>query len=202
MAYELFETCVLVPGFSRSECASWVQAWGSIFAILAAVGIALHQAKHQAKLLQQSKIDADALRIGEKFAPAIAIIQAAIDEMNDQYQAGLSERVNSAFGVSKDFSERHKWFAKAFSGIEAHTMPSVESAKVVLRVQDLFRQADTIMADAAFKLNNMGTITSADLATFHDLLSDLRNESDVLKTEAVRMTLPHKPVSVEHEGEA
>lgn len=36
MAYEIWESCVLIPGFSRSECASWVQAWGSIGAILAA----------------------------------------------------------------------------------------------------------------------------------------------------------------------
>lgn len=33
MAYNVWETCVLFPGFSRSECASWVQAWGSIGAI-------------------------------------------------------------------------------------------------------------------------------------------------------------------------
>lgn len=202
MAYQIFESCVLVPGFSRTECASWVQAWGSIFAILAAVGIAWHQARHQTKLLLQSKLDADAQRIGEKFAPAMAIIQAAVDVMSDQYQAGLSERVNSSFGVSKDFAECHKLFAKAFAGIEAHTMPSVESTKVVLRVQDLFLQADTVMANAAFKLNNMGRVTSDDLATFHDLLKDLSKESEALKTEAVRMTLPHKPVSVEVEVQA
>lgn len=35
MAYDLWQSCVLVPGFSRSECASWVQAWGSIGAIVA-----------------------------------------------------------------------------------------------------------------------------------------------------------------------
>lgn len=35
MAYEIWQSCVLIPGFSRGECASWVQAWGSIGAILA-----------------------------------------------------------------------------------------------------------------------------------------------------------------------
>jgi hypothetical protein len=43
MAYEIWETCMLVPGFSRSECASWVQAWGSVAAILAAVAVANYQ---------------------------------------------------------------------------------------------------------------------------------------------------------------
>lgn len=200
MAYELFDTCLLVPGLNRTECASWVQAWGSILAILAAVGIAWHQSKHQAKLLQQSKQDADALRIAEKFAPAIAIIQAAIEEMTDQYQTGLDDRTEGKFGVSADFAVRHKMFATAFSGIEANAMPSVESTKVVLRVQDLFRRADFVMEKTAFKLNHMRTVTSEDRTTFQSLLSDFRKEADALKHEAVRMTLPHRPVTFEIEG--
>ncbi|MBK6007626.1 hypothetical protein JJB11_16120 [Ramlibacter ginsenosidimutans] len=36
MAYDIFQSCMLVPGLSRSECASWVQAWGSLIAIGAA----------------------------------------------------------------------------------------------------------------------------------------------------------------------
>lgn len=39
MAYELLETCLGVPGISISNCASWVQAWGSVGAILVSVGI-------------------------------------------------------------------------------------------------------------------------------------------------------------------
>lgn len=36
MAYEVLNTCLFVPGLSKSECASWVQAWGSIGAIVLA----------------------------------------------------------------------------------------------------------------------------------------------------------------------
>lgn len=39
----LSDTCFLVPGISRGECASWVQAWGSIVAIIAAAGIVFVQ---------------------------------------------------------------------------------------------------------------------------------------------------------------
>lgn len=35
VAYEIWSTCALVPGLSRAECAAWVQAWGSIGAIMA-----------------------------------------------------------------------------------------------------------------------------------------------------------------------
>ena len=49
MTYQVFESCVLLPGFSRTECASWVQAIGSVLAICVAIYIAWHQAK-QARL--------------------------------------------------------------------------------------------------------------------------------------------------------
>lgn len=47
MAYEVWQTCMLVPGFSMDECASWVQAIGSILAIGMAGWIAVWQAKKQ-----------------------------------------------------------------------------------------------------------------------------------------------------------
>lgn len=56
MAYDLWQSCVLVPGFSRSECASWVQAWGSIGAILmAAWGV--HRA-HQLQIAHKKSEEA------------------------------------------------------------------------------------------------------------------------------------------------
>ena len=33
MAYEILNTCLLIPGISEGDCARWVQAWGSIIAI-------------------------------------------------------------------------------------------------------------------------------------------------------------------------
>ncbi|MBT9523410.1 MAG: hypothetical protein IV101_21245 [Dechloromonas sp.] len=37
MAYSIIESCMLVPGLTSNECASWVQSVGSIGAILASV---------------------------------------------------------------------------------------------------------------------------------------------------------------------
>ncbi|MEO6853475.1 MAG: hypothetical protein ABI410_15285, partial [Rhodoferax sp.] len=45
MAVNLAETCLLVSGLKSSDCASWVQAWGSIGAICAAWWIASRQYK-------------------------------------------------------------------------------------------------------------------------------------------------------------
>lgn len=43
MDYKIFETCVFFPGVSPVECASWVQAWGTILAVCAAIFIAWWQ---------------------------------------------------------------------------------------------------------------------------------------------------------------
>lgn len=48
MDYKVWETCFLLPfGLTRGECASWVQAWGSILAIVGTAGAAIYQARRQ-----------------------------------------------------------------------------------------------------------------------------------------------------------
>lgn len=40
MAYDIAQTCFLLPiDLNRSECASWVQAWGTILALIVAIGV-------------------------------------------------------------------------------------------------------------------------------------------------------------------
>lgn len=71
MHYNVWETCLFFPwDLTRGECASWVQAWGSILAIFFAVLVAVYQAKKQ----QQNTMDAlaeerrqDYLRTAETF---------------------------------------------------------------------------------------------------------------------------------------
>jgi len=55
MNYEILQTCMFIPGFSRSECASWVQAVGSIAAILFAWLITRRQIKAQASLAEEAE---------------------------------------------------------------------------------------------------------------------------------------------------
>lgn len=56
-AYNVAETCMLVNmALTRGECASWVQAWGSIGAIAIAIGVAFVQ--HWQNLKRQREIEA------------------------------------------------------------------------------------------------------------------------------------------------
>ncbi len=39
MAYEILQTCMLVPGVSENNCSGWVQAWGSIIGLAVAIAV-------------------------------------------------------------------------------------------------------------------------------------------------------------------
>jgi hypothetical protein len=94
MAYEVFETCMLVPGLSRAECASWVQAWGSIAAILVAVWLANAQIRHARKLEEDKQIESDVQRL--------EVLRALMARAHN-----LAKNVGDAFTTLKDEDFEH-----------------------------------------------------------------------------------------------
>jgi len=74
MAYELGQTCMLINiGLSRSECASWVQAWGAILAI--AVGAAA--VVYQLRTSRTHAIDAERRQFQRRMNAAAAVAMNA-----------------------------------------------------------------------------------------------------------------------------
>jgi len=69
-------------------------------------------------------------------------------------------------------------------------MPSVDSAMCVLRVQELFLEADEITAQIGFKFNNMVTVTSDDVAAYNAHVSEWKTALADLKSDLVRVTRP------------
>ncbi|KQP36096.1 hypothetical protein [Pseudorhodoferax sp. Leaf274] len=55
MAYEILQTCFLVPNVSVSNCSGWVQAWGTLAALIATFFVVRYQG-------QQARIQADSQR--------------------------------------------------------------------------------------------------------------------------------------------
>lgn len=81
MAYEIGQTCMLVNmGLSRSECASWVQAWGSLLAVAgAALGIwwqARKQAQQRAQDLLRIESEHENAKVAEEVRRLSAIAGA------------------------------------------------------------------------------------------------------------------------------
>lgn len=56
--YSVWQSCLLVPGISRAECASWVQAWGSIAALAIAIGLQVRTSKERIREGYRTKFDA------------------------------------------------------------------------------------------------------------------------------------------------
>lgn len=189
MAYEIFNSCILVPGFSRTECASWVQAIGSVLAIFAAVLVARHQSKRMEQVLR----DEECTRVESKFAPAIIIVDTAIREMRTGYDEALAAQGKGVFGVEPKFSEGHRWYAEAFSKIEAHTMPTAEGVRLVLRLQALFRDADKVMDNIANRLNRFDEITPEQREEFEHMLGCFRSGLDLLGHEVGMLAIVTKP---------
>lgn len=68
MIYEVMDTCLLVPGIPISACASWMQAWGSIAAIFAAMWIGNRQLQTSRRLEVERRYRADLLKLEVLFS--------------------------------------------------------------------------------------------------------------------------------------
>jgi phage-related tail protein len=101
MAYEVCQTCLLLPiDLTRSECASWVQAIGSVFAIGAAIFAAIFQANRQQAITRQAMLDqanqatlstASALKELAKSASKFQLhIKSILSTRDAVYEAGVN----------------------------------------------------------------------------------------------------------------
>lgn len=70
---DVWQTCFLVPGLTRGECAGWVQAWGSIAAILVAVAVGRHQSRRSSELAQQAIRHSESMFDLERQARVLAV---------------------------------------------------------------------------------------------------------------------------------
>jgi hypothetical protein len=71
MIDSVWQTCMLVPDLSRSECASWVQAWGSIAAIAGAFAVAYFQG-HQQRVADSRRRRAE---LRDRFVAAAEVVR-------------------------------------------------------------------------------------------------------------------------------
>jgi hypothetical protein len=97
MAYEILETCMLVPGVSAANCAGWVQAWGSLIAVAIAIWIPL--AIRQADQLARKAEAATAARLVAEdvylmLEPAIGYLNSIRDDRQTvpagEHKAGMA----------------------------------------------------------------------------------------------------------------
>ncbi|MES2886732.1 MAG: hypothetical protein V4739_01860 [Pseudomonadota bacterium] len=87
MTYTISQTCFFFPwGLTPSECAAWVQTWGTLAALAGSVGLVLWQARRQQDAGQR-------LREVERAQTAAALVGLAKNARTLQIQ--LSEKLSS-----------------------------------------------------------------------------------------------------------
>lgn len=127
MDYNVWDTCLLFPwGLSREECASWVQAWGSILAIVLAVGIAVYQAKKQQKITLDALAERrrqDHMRTAETLS--------ALAKSSLKLQRAMTGKLNSreaVFDAAKDGlpfdMPSLRALERSLDSIELHALPA------------------------------------------------------------------------------
>jgi len=91
MPYSILESCILVPGLTSSECASWVQSIGSIGAILASVW-----AVNRSHRLQAEQRARDAHAAYTQFLEVtFQLVGAAEQVANKLYELELNGKVTA-----------------------------------------------------------------------------------------------------------
>lgn len=178
MAYQVLETCLLVPGIGVDACAAWVQAWGSVLAIVAAILVA----RHQSKVSQRQVRDSQLQKIEDTFGPPIAIIGAAIQCFEMSMKPTLEERRK---GTDCDLSDVDRatieGLVTALGEFPAHTLGDPGAVQALLRARAyLSTAAEQGLYEIkwAFAKGERGSRTGVD--EFLANVDKLRDENQIL----------------------
>ncbi|CAN7257570.1 hypothetical protein LJR084_001189 [Variovorax sp. LjRoot84] len=151
MAYDVWETCMFVDiGLKTGACASWVQAWGSMIAILMSGVIAWWQIR-AARLgtLRSQRERAFALvestaEVARSFSMELASIAAAFDQAPQH----------------EPFKKRH-WDLEPFRNIQLsalaiplHDLPDPETVKLMIGFRNLVVTSRSAVARLAKLLDD------------------------------------------------
>lgn len=142
MAYDVWQTCMLVDmGLTRGECASWVQGWGTVVAVLASGLIAWLQigATKRATLRAQRErglamVDAVA-QLAHSFSMQMASLSATLD-----------------MGVGHDPTKKRALNFDPFRNLESsvqaiqlHDLPDAASVRLLIDFRNLVNTSDTAL---------------------------------------------------------
>lgn len=115
------DSCVFFWTLAPSECASWVQAWGTIAALAVSIGVWWWQSARA----RDDRVQAEIERLTERTAPALGLLDGLVQEVNcivalAESEAELKRVFKSA---SKTEVARFQSLLDEFMKVEAHTFP-------------------------------------------------------------------------------
>jgi len=153
MAYDLWQSCMLLPvDFKRSDCASWVQAWGSISAIAFAILIAYWQIRHSRALAKAERnkkalVMLEAVRtFVDLYAREIGAIAAMIDSSNSAVQSDFLLRI--------DPEAQFESTERSARAIPLHDLPDAAAVRLVVELMNHIRTDRNAIANLKLALKS------------------------------------------------
>jgi hypothetical protein len=191
--YSIWDSCFFVPGLTQSACASWVQAWGSIGAILVAVWVARQGMRHGEALLERQRAD----RIIEAFAAPIAMVEACIAVAGECYARVLARETAEPVARCEQLThelarptQHLSRMADAFEAIPPQSVPGANGVELMLALRSALKEVSFCTAHVADSF--LGSHTARD-ELFQDLGQNIARLRDLvadLKRDSVRMAQP------------
>lgn len=149
------------PGLSRTECASWVQAWGSIFAICAAIGIAWWQRSEERRHIREMNL-ASGLVVADSILYSMINASAVL--------AATADFLESCKRGEREFVARHH-----FDVLRRVTMPTNDE---LLGIAPCWPEAAQFIAEARSALKS--AINMLEHLAAVQVLNDGPKNSEVL----------------------
>lgn len=87
MAYDVWETCMLVPGINMANCAGWLHAWGSLIGLAVAIALPCwwrHEDRRHARRFQLAAAEVVAAGVLLQNLRIIAVIDNLLRRWKDR----------------------------------------------------------------------------------------------------------------------
>ncbi|OPF64085.1 hypothetical protein BC358_04270 [Hydrogenophaga sp. H7] len=127
------DSCVFFWALKASDCAAWVQAWGTLAALAVSIGVWWWQSSRA----REDRVQAEIERLTERVTPALGLLEGMLHEFHS-IVAELEGRVGGEFfGWQVPSKTKFLALLNEYSKVEAHLLPDANLALEAARAKEL-----------------------------------------------------------------
>jgi hypothetical protein len=127
------DSCVYFWALKASDCAAWVQAWGSIAALAVSIGVWWWQASRS----RDDRVQAEVERLGERVAPALGLLDGMLDEFQNLVSELEGQLGSDFYGWGGSSHTKFQALLGEYLKVEAHLLPDAELALKAAQAKEL-----------------------------------------------------------------
>lgn len=165
---------------TKAEWSGWMQAIGTVAAILAAVGVAYVQ--HRQNLAQQ-KVAAAAER-GRSLAAPLAVAERTVWQIENYLrELKVMNGHNELWGAPPGLKEELQRLVVSFESLRIESLPSYDLVHAAQEIRDHFRIAAVQLERMAHTKDMAGNITGEEVAAVVATIQTIKTFIEVLLVE-------------------